>query len=190
MHHCPSLVLGRRTSQRGLTMVELMVVVVVVGILATVASVSVKKYIASSKTTEAIHMIGAIKAAQESFKDETFTYLPVSTGLESAKDFYPDNKSPGQKKMNFAGPGAGQAGWETLGVHEDAPVLFVYACTAGSATEKPTEPGSDIKVTNWPSAALGKPWYVVKARADLDGDGVNTVFLSSSFAGEIFSAND
>ena len=86
-------------------MVELMVVVVIVGILATVASVSVKKYVASSKTTEAIHMIGAIKAAQETYKDETFTYLPVSTGLESAKDFYPDNKSPGQKKMNFAGRG-------------------------------------------------------------------------------------
>ena len=82
MHHCPSLVRGRRTAQRGLTMVELMVVVVIVGILATVASVSVKKYVASSKTTEAIHMIGAIKAAQESFKDETFAYLPVSNERE------------------------------------------------------------------------------------------------------------
>ena len=42
-------------------------------------------------------------------------------------------------------------------------------------------------MANWPTAALGKPWYIVKARADLDGDGVNTVFVSASFAGELFS---
>jgi len=170
-------------------MIELMVVVVLVGILATIASVSVKKYVASSKTTEAIHMIGAIKAAQETYKDETFTYLNVSPGLSAASDFYPNNPKPGQQKMNFAGSGAGKANWEALGVHEDAPVLFVYACTAGKAGENPTPTGSDISVTNWPTAAATKPWYVVKARADLDGDGVNTVFITGSFAGEIFSAN-
>ena len=190
MHNPRSLIQARRISQRGLTMIELMVVIVIIGILATIASVSVKKYVASSKTTEAIHMIGAIKAAQENFKDETFTYLNVSPGLSAASDFYPNNPSPGQKKMNFAGAGAGKANWELLNVHEDAPVLFVYASTAGVAGTTPTPTGSDITVTNWPSAAATKPWYVVKARADLDGDGVNTVFLSTSFAGEIFSAND
>ena len=186
MHNSPSLVQARRTSQRGLTMIELMIVIAIVGILATIASVSVKKYVASSKTSEAIHMISAIKAAQETYKDETFTYLNVSPGLSAASDFYPDNPSPGQKKMNFAGTGAGQTEWERLGVHEDAPVLFVYACTAGAAGATPTPTGSDITVGNWPA----NPWYVVKARADLDNDGVNTVFITGSFAGEIFSAND
>jgi prepilin-type N-terminal cleavage/methylation domain-containing protein len=190
MHNPPALIQARRTAQRGLTLVELMVVIVIIGILATVASVSVKKYIASSKTAEAIHMIGSIKAAQENYKDETFTYLNVSPGISAASDFYPNNPKPGQQKMNFAGTGAGQAGWDTLNVHEDAPVLFVYATTAGVAGTKPTATGSDITVTNWPTASATKPWYVVKARADLDGDGVNTVYLSSSFAGEIFSAND
>src|SRR6478609_9254058 len=133
MPQSPSLVQARRVSQRGLTMVELMAVVVIIGILATIASVSVKKYIASSKTSEAIHMIGQIKAAQESYKDETFQYLKISSGLSASTDFYPNNPSPGQKKMNFPGTGSGIAGWQTLGVHEDAPVLFVYACTAGLA---------------------------------------------------------
>jgi len=163
---------------------------VIIGILATIASVSVKKYIASSKTSEAIHMIGQIKAAQESYKDETFQYLKISSGLSASTDFYPNNPSPGQKKMNFPGTGSGIAGWQTLGVHEDAPVLFVYACTAGLAGTTPTGTGTDITVNNWPSGAATKPWYIVKARADLDNDGVNTVFISASFAGEIFSANE
>lgn len=185
----PPPVRVRRARQRGFTMVELMIVVAVVGILAMIGSVGVKKYVASSKTTEAIHMIGAIKAAQETYKEETFKYLNVSTGLSAASDFYPNNPSPGQKKMNFPGTGAGTAAWDTLGVHEDAPVLFVYACTAGAAGAKPTDPGSDIKMTNWPSAAMTMPWYVVKAKADLAGDGSSTVFIASSFAGELFAEN-
>jgi type II secretory pathway pseudopilin PulG len=167
-----------------------MVAVVVIGILAAIASVSVKKYVASSKTTEAVQMIRDIKSAQEQYKGEREKYLNVSPGLSAASDFYPNNPLPGRQKMNFAGAGAGQAAWEALTVHPDAPVLFVYATTAGDAGTKPTATGSDITVTNWPSATSTKPWYVVKARADLDGDGVNTVFITGSFTGELYSAND
>jgi len=186
MHNCPSLVQARRTSQRGLTLVELLAVVAIVGILSAVGITSVRRYVASSKMSEAIHMIGLIKSAQETFKDETFTYLNVSSGPD---DFYPKNPLPGQMKMNFPGNAPGATGWQTLAIHEDAPMLFVYSCTAGDAAKKP-ETGTGITVANWPSAALGKPWYVVKAKADLRGDGISTVFLSSSFAGEIFSVND
>jgi type II secretory pathway pseudopilin PulG len=164
-----------------------MVVVVVIGILATIASVSVKKYIAASKASEASHMISQIKAAEETYKDETFTYLNVTTGLSAKSDFYPNNPSPGQFMMNFAGDGSGRDNWNTLGVHEDAPVRFVYACVAGGAQTTPTSLGDDISVINWPTAPPGKPWYIVKARADLDGDGINTVFTSASFAGELYS---
>jgi len=192
MHHSRSLALTRRTrrtSERGLTIVELMIVVVVIGILATIASVSVKKYVASAKASEAGHIITQIKAAQETYQDETFTYLNITTGLSAKSDFYPNNPSPGQYKMNFAGEGSGKDKWPLLGLHIDAPVLFVYACVAAGGDVKPTALGDDIKVDNWPTAPLGKPWYVVKARADLDGDGVNTVFASGSFAGEMFSTD-
>jgi len=190
MHHSPSLVQARRTSQRGLTMVELMVTIVIIGILAAVGSVSVKRYVAASKTSETVHMFANVKAAQETYKDETFNYLGISPGLTATSDFFPANPSPGQKRMNFAGTGTIADKWTALGIHEDAPMLFVYACTAGAIGTKPTATGSDITVANWPSATSGKPWYIVKARADLDGDGVNTVFITASFAGEIYSAND
>jgi type II secretory pathway pseudopilin PulG len=168
-------------------MAELMAVVAIVGILAALATVSVKKYVASSKTSEAVHMIASIKIAQETYKDETFAYLNVSHSLTA---FFPANNKPGQQKMNFAGTDALAADWQKLGVLSDAPVLFVYATTAGPAGATPSATGSDITVGNWPTSASTKPWYVVKAVADLDGDGVNTVFITGSFAGELFAAND
>ena len=168
-------------------MAELMAVVAIVGILAMIATVSVRKYVASSKTTEAVQMIGSIKGAQETYKDETFKYLNVSTDLSGSGSFFPANPKPGQQKMNFAGSGVMADAWHQLGVLSDAPVLFVYACTAGSAAT-PVTGLVDMTVANWPTN-LGKPWYAVEARADLNGDGTTpkTVFVSGSFAGEIFS---
>ncbi|HEY4105221.1 MAG TPA: prepilin-type N-terminal cleavage/methylation domain-containing protein [Polyangiaceae bacterium] len=178
-----------KSAARGFTMAELMAVVAIVSILAVLATYSVRKYIATSKTSEAFEMITNIKAAQESYKDETFAYLPVSPDLTSDTSFYPSNPNPGQKKMNFSGaPPALQTNWQRLGVNSAGPVLFVYACTAGAAGTPPSPVGSDITIGNWPST-VGNPWYVVKAKADLSGQGVYTVFLGTSFSGDMFSAN-
>jgi type IV pilus assembly protein PilA len=184
-----SRVNSQRAASRGFTMVELMTVVAIVSILALIATYSVRRYIASSKTGEAIEMIGNIKAAQESYKDETFTYLPVSPDLTAAGSFYPANTLPGRQKMNFAGPGATQAAWQQLAVNSSGPVLFVYACTAGATGTAPSAPGADITIGNWP-ATVPSPWYVAKAKADLRGDGTYTVFVSPSFSGDMYSANN
>lgn len=170
-------------------MAELMAVVAIVGVLATIATYSVRKYVYASKTSEAVEMIANIKSAQETYKDETLTYLNVSPDLSAAASFYPNNAKPGQQKMNFAGAGAGQAAWQQLGVQSAGPVLFVYACTAGAAGTAPSALGSDITVGNWPSTSAA-PWYVVKARADFRGDGKYTVFASASFSGDMYSANN
>lgn len=168
-----------------------MVVVLLTGILATLAVYSVRKYVMSSKTSEAIEMIGAIKAAQETYKDETFTYLDVSQTLTKGSA-YPANFKPGPQKAQWGG-GTGAAGWNQLGVTTASPVIFAYACTAGAANSQPTPPSSDsgnITIGNWPST-LGTPWYVVKAYSDLSGSDSNyTVFVGTSFSGDIFSANN
>ncbi len=171
---------------RGFTLVELMIVVAIVGILALIGVYGVSKYIASSKTGEAVQMIGAIKAAQEAFKDETFTYLDVTGGLDK---FYPTNEKPGQVKVAWGGEGNGDDAWKTLGVNPAGPVLFVYACTAGAGDENVANPGTDISIGNWPTD-VDQPWYVIKAVADLQSGGAQSVFVGASFTTQIFSANE
>lgn len=180
-----------RPSSRGFTLVELMIVVVIAGVLATIAVYGVSRYITSAKTSEAIQMIGAIKAAQESYKDETFQYLAVAGDVTSDGSFYPHDFTtsvPGRQKVQW---GAGTSDvanrWRELGVNPAGPVLFAYATTAGAPGAVATA-GTDASIGNWP-ATLGEPWYIVKARADLDGGGDYSVFVGVSFTTQIFATH-
>lgn len=167
-----------RRGQAGFTLIEMMIVVVIVGILATLAVIGVRKYILSAKSNEAIHMIGAIKAAQESYKSETFRYLDVSASLTT---FYP--RDPGQFKSAWNNPGhSDYAAWNTLGVESAGPVQFGYATKAGVGGTPP-QPGT---TANIPYPASGEPWYVVRASSDLNGNGVLSIYTSSSFTSEIY----
>ena len=178
----------RRAAARGFTMAELLAVVAIVGILSLIATVSYRKFVAHSKTAEVMPMLANIKIAEEMYKDETFQYLGPSADLTSSDSFYPSNPLPGKQKMNFAGPGVPAVKWAELGVQTHGPVLFVYGCTAG-ANSAPTALGSGITVSSWP-ALVAAPWYVIKARADIHGLGVDTVFAAASFSGDVFSSND
>jgi type IV pilus assembly protein PilA len=186
MQGSPFKVSARRAVQRGFTIAELMAVVAIVGILSMIATVSYRKFVAHSKTAEVMPMFVNIKTAEEAYKDETFRYLgPSGTSLNN---YFPNNPKPGLQKMNFAGTGAAWEDWERLSVRVAGPVLFVYACTAGN-NSAPTPLGSDITVGNWPPT-VEAPWYVIKARADIYGDGVDTVFAVGSFSGDLFSSHD
>jgi prepilin-type N-terminal cleavage/methylation domain-containing protein len=181
---------GLTTTRRGFagfTLVELMVVVAIIGVLATIAVYGTSKYIASSKTGEAVQMLGAIKSAQEAYKDETFAYLDVSGSLST---YYPTNPHAGQVKAMWGGGGEVGEKWAALGVNASGPVLFGYSCVAGASDAALPNPGSDISIGNWPSTALGAPWYVAKAHADLDEGGNESVYVAVSFTTQIFSANE
>ena len=185
MKASPCPISAQRARARGFTIVELMAVVAIVGLLATLASYRYRRYVAASKTAEVSTWFASIKSAQETYRGETFAYLNVSGDFSNAS-FYPTNPTPGKAKVNFHGAGPGQAGWETLGVTGGAPVYFVYACVAGQSGV-PTAP-TDITIGNWPGA-LGGPWYVLEAKATLVGSNV-TAFATSSFANEMYSVNN
>lgn len=167
-------------ARRGFTLVELMAVVVIVGILATLAIFSLRRYVFAARSSEATEMIGLIKAAQENFKDETFRYLDVSGGDLTA--YYP-SPTPGSFKTGWGDTSTplGQ-NWAQLGVAPSGPVVFGYACVAGQGGTPPSTALSDD--VDWPETA--GPWYVVQAVADQNGNGVFAVYVSSSFSDQIF----
>jgi len=179
MQASPFKVCARRAAARGFTIAELMAVVAIVGILSLIASVSYRKFVARSKIAEVMPMFVNIKAAEETFKDESFRY----SGAANLSTYLPNNPKPGLQKMNFSA-----GAWGELNVQATGPVLFVYAVAAGNNSALPAL-GSDITVGNWP-ASIAAPWYVIKARANIYDDGVDTVFVSGSFVGDLYSAHD
>ena len=164
-----------------------MIVVSIIGILATLAVYSVRRYIIAAKNSEPVDMINSIRAAEESYKDETFTYLNVSTNITT---LYPSN-GIGDKKTQWGGDGDGKDGWRELGIAASGPVAFGYACVAGLGSAAPPTPAT-MKIDkdlNYPTNP-GVPWYVVRAAADRDEDETFATFVGSSFTSEIYMEDD
>jgi hypothetical protein len=124
----------------------------------------------SAKTSEAIHMLTSIAAHQESFKDETGTYLTASSSMNS---YYP-NQTPGKSKMNWVNPAHPDFdNWNLLGVQSHEPVQFGYVAIAGDGGAIP-DPGSKEKFAG--VVPTGK-WVLIKAAADQNANGVYSYFV-------------
>lgn len=173
-----------RQRERGLTLVELMVVVVIVGVLATLAVVGYRKLITSSHTAEATHMIQAIRAAEESYRAETGSYVSPSSNLDS--DYCPSH-SKWPSKVAWLETCGGGTSWSVLPVHTDGPVMFEYAAVSGKAGEAYAAAPSGMK--NPPSfgtAKAAEDWFVVAARGDMDGNGVFAYGVGVSWTGDVY----
>ena len=177
------------SNSRGVTLIELVIVVAMVGILAALASVGYSRYIRSAKTAEATQMLGAIKSGQEAFKSETFKYLNVSQDLETPFPQGTDG-TVGTEKYAWEGgkPASAGTNFASLGVTSTAPVQYGYASVAGIASdEMPTLP-LDFETPTWPDP--GGPWYVAVAWADLDGDELAGGYATSSLTAQIVSTHE
>lgn len=173
---------------RGVTLIELVIVVAMVGVLAALATVGYRRYISSAKTGEATQMLGTIKASQEAFKAETFRYLDVSKG--NLENYYPQGRPPsGSVKYAWEGGDPVFAGtnFKTLGVSSTGPVLYGYSCVAGAASDDMPVLPLGFDDPEWPDP--GGPWYVAVAAGNLDGDEVYSGFMTSSLHAQIISIN-
>ena len=170
---------------RGFTLIELMVVVVIVGVLATLAVVGYRKLVQSSHTTEATHMVESIRIAQEGYHAEAGGYADVSSNLTS--DLCPVH-SKGGIKVPWVSTCGGGATWAVLPVHPDGPVLFGYATKAGRAgASYPTVPN---EISGSLTGNATGDWYMISAKGDSDNNGTYCVVVGYSWTNQLSVAND
>jgi type IV pilus assembly protein PilA len=204
-------------TQRGFTLVELMIVVVIVGVLAVLGVVGFQKLIGTSRTTEATQMIKSIGVAQEAFHAETGTYADISSTLcngasSSCASFYPHasegTQTVGSFKASWGAPcttgcntNPVQMDWLMLNVHAEGNVMYGYSTIAGVAGATTSQYGAQgfpsslgagsgaISSITW-STSPPADWYIVTAVGNAE-DNVNPcVVMGTSFQSDLVVVNE
>lgn len=178
-----------RPTENGFTVIELLIVVAIVGILATVGIFAYKRYAAKARKSEVFSMIASIKSAEESYKAESSQYL--STGTQE-KDYYPVLGSNGSEPnpKPWDPKAAGKTGWQALGISPYASALYCgYVVIAGSANSLT---GAGARgVTLFQNKAPNRPWYYIRAECDFDGNSsVNSTFETTYDNEIVFTDNE
>lgn len=163
---------------RGFTLIELMVVVVIIGILATVAVASYKRFTRRARVQEAVAQLGDIRIKQESYFQTYHRY--VSTGVNAA-DFWPKDidwvKGGTKWGIDCAKPGdvVAHPGWCALGAgYKSSEDVRFGLLVIGRDPAAPGVP--PVKYVKSPD----QDWWYARARADFDNDGeFSDIYLSS-----------
>lgn len=179
-----------------MTLIELMVVVAIIGVIAVLAAVGYARYTRTAKMTEASEMISSIKGAQEAYFAQTGRYLDVSNGL-GAPNLYP-RPTPGPSTTPWGAACTWcKTEWTRLGINATAPVWFGYATVADGDVCDPDCKGAVVTINgtalNWTSingSLIKKPWFIVTAQSDVDGNGVFSKVVGTSFNTVLFTEKE
>lgn len=161
------------TQTAGFTLLELMIVVVIIGVLATVAIPAFSSYVYRARASEATDFLGEIRQRQESYRSEFGQYCAVSG---SAFGMYTPTALAGSGRQAQAWP-ASTPTWDELGARPDGVIYMQYASIAGlpgtTPADVPGYDGSDF-------------WFVSQALGNLDGDATVVTFESYSAGNHIY----
>jgi prepilin-type N-terminal cleavage/methylation domain-containing protein len=168
----------RRTGNPlGMTLVELMIVVVIIGILAAISVVSYRKYIAHARLSEATAMLAEFSAKEQIYFLENGQYAEAhanggshtpSSTTEANSDFWPI--SPSDSTFDSARTPVAvnplPTSWRALGVRPRWNQLFCTYLVNAGASGSP-RPGT-VGPTLW-AAAPNVPWFYALAACNLAG---------------------
>jgi prepilin-type N-terminal cleavage/methylation domain-containing protein len=170
-----------------MTLVELMIVVVVVGILSALGIYGVTRYIRTAQSTEAYGIINAIRGAQDVYRQDTMKYLDVSQG--SYSNTHPAGP-PGAFKTSWAGGTSTTANrFRELGVELDSATYYTFACVGVDPGNGVPTPPTTKTSFGFP-AQVSEPVYVILAKANIDGDTAFSYILSHSLTAELYIENE
>ena len=170
----------RARTDRGFTLVELMIVVVIIGVLAALATVGFKRYVARARSGEAVAILAEMSSKEQTYKLEFANYIPLRA------DNNADLPSPNEADSAFYPVAAGSAtlesartatsiadttkwpeGWKAAGIRpRDSQLYCTYLTNAGNA-------GNDTSALKYGALVVGAsaaPWFYSLAACNLSGD--------------------
>jgi type IV pilus assembly protein PilA len=185
----PSLPLSPRRLRRrlrGFTLTEILIGIVIVGLLASLATVGYRKYMDGARMSEALATIQAIRVSEETVRRETGRYLNAS----ASNTYYPMNTNFGKVRVPWDAPGhSDYNNWRILEVAVDGPMRFGYKVNAGRPGVPIATPIQLSPVPQLPTPPTDE-WYIVQAKGDPNEDGKPTHLLAASFSSELVISED
>jgi prepilin-type N-terminal cleavage/methylation domain-containing protein len=182
--------MNRAQKNRGFSLVELLIVVAIIGILATIAVFAYRRYVAKARKTEVFAMIAAIKSSEEAYKAESSQYLSTTTSSET--DYYPVLGSGGSEPTlkKWDPTGEGKTLWIALGVSPPKSALYCgFVVVAGDANS--FDGAGSRGRTLFQNVAPKRPWYYIRAECDFDGDGSTNSEFETTYNNEtVFIDNE
>lgn len=141
---------------KGMTLVELMIVIVIVAVLSLLAVTGYRKYTFQARTSEAKTFLGAIRVAQEAYYQSFGQYCG-----SAAPSLWPA-VIPRDDKIAWGDPRP--LPWQHLGIKSPGFVQFQYELRAGLADEG----GGDAFIEQ-----PERPWFIARAHGDFLRDSEN-----------------
>ncbi len=160
---------------KGLTLIELMVVVVIIAVLSSVAVNAYRAIVYQARNAEAYTFLGAIRSAQTTYFQAHGQYAG-SPGWAQ----WPVGDPPFEKKVPWGVPTLDT--WKDLGIKAPSNLVwFNYRIEASPLAGN--APQESFKNLNIPTG----PWFRAQANGDFDGDKILSTFEITSVQGQIYS---